>query len=94
LTFVGIAKIGTARSQPLRHSYLLWSALIAISFRNEQSGPGRVSGTNTRSLGVALITGQAIGKLSIAAAGTFFTRSAREFSPAFLSRSAGMVCDY
>jgi uncharacterized membrane protein len=39
LTFVGLQKIGTARSQPLRNTYPLWSSLIAISFMHERAGP-------------------------------------------------------
>src|ERR671912_248834 len=50
LTFVGLQKIGTARSQPLRNTYPLWSSLIAISFMHEQAGASV--------LGVALIPWQ------------------------------------
>ncbi len=58
LTFVGLQKIGTARRQPLRNTYPLWSSLIAISFMNEQAGPSVLGGTILIVLGVALITWQ------------------------------------
>ena len=58
LTFVGLQRIGTARSQPLRNTYPLWSSLIAISFMNEQAGPPVLGGTILVALGVALITWQ------------------------------------
>jgi drug/metabolite transporter (DMT)-like permease len=58
LTFVGLQRIGTARSQPLRNTCPLWSSLIAISFMNEQAGPPVLGGTILVVLGVALITWQ------------------------------------
>jgi uncharacterized membrane protein len=58
LTFVGLKKIGTARSQPLRNTYPLWSSLIAISFMHERAGPPVLGGTILVVLGVALITWQ------------------------------------
>jgi drug/metabolite transporter (DMT)-like permease len=45
LTFVGLQKVGTSRSQPLRNSYPLWSAAIAITFMDEQAGLAVLSGT-------------------------------------------------
>jgi drug/metabolite transporter (DMT)-like permease len=58
LIFVGLQKIGTARSQPLRIVIPLWSSLTAISFMNEQAGPAVLGGTILLVLGVALITWQ------------------------------------
>ncbi|HEX7227959.1 MAG TPA: DMT family transporter, partial [Candidatus Binatia bacterium] len=58
LTFVGLQRIGTARSQPLRNTYPLWSSLIAITFMHEQAGPPVLAGTILVVLGVALITWQ------------------------------------
>jgi drug/metabolite transporter (DMT)-like permease len=58
LTFVGLQKIGTARSQPLRNTYPLWSSLIAITFMHEQAGAPVLGGTILVVLGVALITWQ------------------------------------
>jgi len=45
LTFLGLQKVGTARSQPLRNSYPLWSALIAIVILGEDAAPAVVAGT-------------------------------------------------
>jgi uncharacterized membrane protein len=56
LTFVGLQKIGTARSQPLRNTYPLWSALIAISFLNERAGVIIISGTVLVVAGVVFIS--------------------------------------
>jgi uncharacterized membrane protein len=58
LTFVGLQKIGTARSQPLRNTYPLWSSSIAISLMHEQAGPPVLGGTILVVLGVPLITWQ------------------------------------
>ena len=56
LTFVGLHKIGTSRSQPLRNTYPLWSALIAIVILHEQAGAMIVAGTFLIVLGVVLIS--------------------------------------
>jgi uncharacterized membrane protein len=56
LTFVGLHKIGTARSQPLRNTYPLWSAIIAISFLNEKAGLMIISGTVLVVAGVVFIS--------------------------------------
>ncbi len=56
LTFAGLHKIGTARSQPLRNSYPLWSALIAIVFMQERAGAMIVAGTLLIVGGVVLIS--------------------------------------
>lgn len=45
LTFLGIQKIGTSRSQALRNSYPLWSAVIAIAVMGEQAGFAVLAGT-------------------------------------------------
>lgn len=38
LAFIGLQKVGASRSQPLRNSYPLWSAAIAIAFKDEHAG--------------------------------------------------------
>jgi drug/metabolite transporter, DME family len=58
LTFIGLQKIGTARSQPLRNTYPLWSAFIAITWMHEQAGLAVLAGTILVVLGVVLITWQ------------------------------------
>ena len=56
LTFIGLQKIGTSRSQPLRNSYPLWSALIAIVIMNEQASLAVLAGTLLVVAGVVLIS--------------------------------------
>jgi uncharacterized membrane protein len=56
LTFIGLQKIGTSRSQPLRNSYPLWSAMIAILIMNEQASAAVLAGTFLVVLGVVLIS--------------------------------------
>jgi uncharacterized membrane protein len=56
LTFIGLQKIGTSRSQPLRNSYPLWSALIAITMMGEQAGLAVLLGTLAVVIGAILIS--------------------------------------
>jgi drug/metabolite transporter (DMT)-like permease len=56
LTFVGLHKIGTSRSQPLRNTYPLWSALIAIVIMHERASAMIVAGTLLIVVGVVLIS--------------------------------------
>ena len=56
LTFVGLHKIGTSRSQPLRNTYPLWSALIAILIMHEKAGAMIVAGTLLIVVGAVLIS--------------------------------------
>ena len=56
LTFIGLQKIGTSRSQPLRNSYPLWSALIAIAFLGERAGAAVLLGTLLVVAGVVMIS--------------------------------------
>jgi uncharacterized membrane protein len=56
LTFVGLGKIGTARSQPLRNSYPLWSSGIAIAFLGEEASLGVLAGTFLVVVGVVMIS--------------------------------------
>lgn len=56
LTFIGLHKIGTSRSQPLRNTYPLWSALIAIVVMHERAGVMIVAGTLLIVVGVVLIS--------------------------------------
>jgi uncharacterized membrane protein len=56
LTFVGLHRIGTSRSQPLRNTYPLWSALIAIVVMQEKASALIVAGTLLIVAGVILIS--------------------------------------
>lgn len=56
LTFTGVAKIGASRSQPLRSSYPLWSALIAITILHEAAGIAVLAGTLLVVAGIVLIS--------------------------------------
>jgi drug/metabolite transporter (DMT)-like permease len=56
LTFIGLQKIGTSRSQPLRNSYPLWSAVIAIALMGERAGPAVLLGTLLVVAGVIMIS--------------------------------------
>ncbi|HWO41741.1 MAG TPA: EamA family transporter [Candidatus Eisenbacteria bacterium] len=56
LTFVGLQKIGSARSQPLRNTYPLWSALLAVTIMREDAGPTIMAGTLLVVAGVVLIS--------------------------------------
>lgn len=58
LTFTGVSKIGAARSQPLRSSYPLWSAAIAIIVLHEEAGAAVLLGTFLVVAGVVLISWQ------------------------------------
>ncbi len=57
-TFTGLAKIGASRSVPLRSSYPLWSAAIAISLLGEEANATILAGTILVVAGVVLITWQ------------------------------------
>lgn len=56
LTFAGLQKIGTSRSQPLRNSYPFWSAVIAITFLHEHAGWLIGIGTLLVVVGVTLVS--------------------------------------
>jgi DME family drug/metabolite transporter len=56
LTFIGLQKVGTSRSQPLRNSYPLWSTAIAITFMDEHAGLAVLGGTLLVVAGVVLIS--------------------------------------
>jgi len=56
LTFIGLQKIGTSRSQPLRNSYPLWSAVIAIGLMGERAGAAVLLGTLLVVAGVVMIS--------------------------------------
>lgn len=56
LTFVGLQKIGTSRSQPLRNSYPLWSAGLALAVMHEQASLAVLAGTLLVVIGVVLIS--------------------------------------
>ncbi|MSP40919.1 MAG: DMT family transporter [Deltaproteobacteria bacterium] len=56
LTFIGLQKIGTSRSQPLRNSYPLWSAMIAIALMGERAGLAILFGTFLVVVGVVMIS--------------------------------------
>jgi len=57
-TFTGISKIGASRSVPLRSSYPLWSAVIAISLLGEEASVTILAGTLLVVAGVVLVTWQ------------------------------------
>lgn len=56
LTFIGLQKIGTSRSQPLRNSYPLWSAAIATAVMGESANFAVLVGTFSVVTGVVLIS--------------------------------------
>jgi len=56
LTFIGLQKIGTSRSQPLRNSYPLWSAVIAIALMGERAGVAVLLGTLLVVVGAVMIS--------------------------------------
>jgi drug/metabolite transporter, DME family len=56
LTFIGLQRIGTSRSQPLRNSYPLWSTALAIFIMHERASLAVVSGTLLVVVGVVLIS--------------------------------------
>ncbi|HLN85571.1 MAG TPA: DMT family transporter [Candidatus Limnocylindrales bacterium] len=56
LTFIGLQKIGTSRSQPLRNSYPLWSALIAVALMGEHASIAVLAGTLAVVIGVIFIS--------------------------------------
>jgi len=58
LQLTGIHRLGAARAEPLRNTYPLWSALIAILFLGEQAGPGVLGGTVLVVGGIGLISWQ------------------------------------
>lgn len=58
LQLTGIHRLGAARAEPLRNTYPLWSALIAIVFLREQAGLGILAGTVLVVGGIGLISWQ------------------------------------
>jgi uncharacterized membrane protein len=56
LTFLGLHKVGTSRSQALRNSYPLWSALIAILVMREHASVPIIAGTVLIVAGVIAIS--------------------------------------
>lgn len=56
LTFTGLYKIGASRSEPLRNSYPLWSAMIAIAVLHEEASISVLMGTLLVVFGVILIS--------------------------------------
>ena len=56
LTYIGLQRIGTSRSQPLRNSYPLWSAAIAIAIMGERAGVAVLLGTLLVVAGVVMIS--------------------------------------
>jgi drug/metabolite transporter (DMT)-like permease len=59
LTYIGIEKIGAARSGPIRASVPLWSAAIAIIFLGERMTPAVAAGTLLVFGGILLISWRA-----------------------------------
>lgn len=58
LQLTGIHRLGAARAEPLRNTYPLWSAAIAIAFLGEQASPGIIAGTLLVVGGIVLISWQ------------------------------------
>ena len=58
LQLTGIHRLGAARAEPLRNTYPLWSAAIAIMLLGEQAGPGILAGTVLVVGGIGLISWQ------------------------------------
>ncbi|MBI4528612.1 MAG: DMT family transporter [Deltaproteobacteria bacterium] len=56
LTFVGLHKIGASRSEPLRNSFPLWSAIIAITILGEKANLAILLGTILIVAGVILLS--------------------------------------
>ena len=56
LTFLGLQKVGTSRSQALRNSYPIWSALIAVVIMREHAGLAVLAGTVLVVAGVIAIS--------------------------------------
>ncbi len=72
LTFTGLAKIGASRSVPLRSSYPLWSAIIAILLLGEEASVTILAGTLLVVAGVVLVTWQPGERIPLIAGGTCF----------------------
>lgn len=58
LQLTGIHRLGAARAEPLRNTYPLWSAVIAIVFLGEQASLGIIAGTLLVVGGITLISWQ------------------------------------
>lgn len=58
LQLTGLHRLGAARAEPLRNTYPLWSALLAIVFLGEHAGPGILGGTLLVVGGISLISWQ------------------------------------
>jgi DME family drug/metabolite transporter len=58
LQLTGIHRLGAARAEPLRNTYPLWSALIAIVFLREHASQGVLGGTALVVGGIGLISWQ------------------------------------
>lgn len=56
LSFTGVARIGASRSQPLRTTYPLWSAVWSVTLLGESLSPGVVTGTVLVVAGTILIS--------------------------------------
>ncbi len=56
LSFTGVARIGASRSQPLRTTYPLWSAVWSVALLGERLTPGLMTGTVLVVAGTVLIS--------------------------------------
>ncbi len=56
LSFTGVARIGASRSQPLRTTYPLWSAVWSVALLGESLTPGLMTGTVLVVAGTVLIS--------------------------------------
>jgi drug/metabolite transporter (DMT)-like permease len=83
LTFIGLQRIGTSRSQPLRNRYPLWSTAIAIAVMHEQASAAVLAGTLLVVAEIVLISWKPeTTALSYRWCGMCFTLWARVSSPA------------
>jgi len=86
LTFIGLQKIGTSRSQPLRNSYPLWSAGLAIAVMHEQASLAVLAGTVLVVIGLVLILWKPEPRCQATAGGMCSIRWPLVFSPELLFR--------
>lgn len=56
LSFTGVARMGASRSQPLRTTYPLWSAVWSVALLGESLTPGLMTGTVLVVAGTVLIS--------------------------------------
>jgi drug/metabolite transporter, DME family len=93
LTYIGIEKIGAARSGPIRASVPLWSAAIAILFLGEKMTATIAIGTLLVVGGILLISWRADEAVTFDP-GTSSRHCSPPCSVASSTRCAVMLCDF